>query len=251
MVVNIWKTIGKAEKRGDSDLVPAAKIPQKIRLEGLATVFSVLVFLSIVVGSVVEILPTFIGHSFVPQNEKVTPYPPLELAGRDIYVKEGCYVCHSQMVRPMVDETLRYGAPSTLAHSMYDRPFQWGSKRTGPDLAYVGKKYPDLWHYRHMLDPRSVAQLSIMPAYPWLFKEKIDYAVLNKKFSVMKMLGVPYSSDEIDNAAALAKAQAKSILDGLRASGVTEDIEDANILALIAYLQRLGHDPNMKVGDNR
>ncbi len=209
-------------------------------LEGAATLFSVLTLIAILVGSVIEIYPTLSLHKYVPPNTAVEPYTPLELAGRDIYVREGCYVCHSQQIRPLVAEVLRYGEPSTVAESMYDRPFQWGSKRTGPDLARVGKKYPDLWHYRHMIDPRAVTAQSIMPAYPWLEKNKVDFLILRKKLTVMKNLGVPYSPEEIANADILAEKQAREIASNLEAQGAPAGLENKQIVALIAYLQALG-----------
>jgi cytochrome c oxidase cbb3-type subunit I/II len=244
MMVNIWKTIATAEKKTVVVSIPTQmSIPKTVRLEGFATVFSVLVLVSILVGSVFELLPTFVGHSYVDLPTKAAPYTPLQLAGRDVYVKEGCYVCHSQMVRPLMAETLRYGPPSQLGDSVYDRPFQWGSKRTGPDLAYTGGKYPNLWHYRHMTDPRSVAPQSIMPAYPWLAGDKIDYELLRKKFSVMKMLGVPYTDEDVQGAPDKARAEAKAIILDLKGNGVTEDVNDSSLVALIAYLQRLGVKP--------
>ena len=241
MMVNICKTVAASNEKDVKVEVPAASpMPKRLRFEGFATVFSVMVLVSVLVGSVFELLPTFMSHSYVDVPNKADPYSPLQLAGRDIYVKEGCYVCHSQMVRPMMHETLRYGPPSELGDSFYDRPFQWGSKRTGPDLAYVGGKYPDLWHFRHMIDPRSTIPKSIMPGYPWLAEDKIDFKILTKKFEVLKMLGVPYTEEQVASAPEVARQEAQKILENLRANGVTDPIEEANILALIAYLQRLG-----------
>lgn len=242
MLINIWKSIKSSDKKEVLVKIPAeSSIPNKIRLEGFATIFSVLVLVSILVGSVFELLPTFIGHSYVDVPNKSDPYTALQLAGRDVYVKEGCYVCHSQMVRPLMSETLRYGPPSDLGDSVYDRPFQWGSKRTGPDLAYTGGKYPNLWHYRHMMDPRSVAPKSVMPSYSWLATDKIDYDLLVRKFSVLKSLGVPYSDEEVANAPVAARAEAEIILSDLKTNGVTAKIENSSLIALIAYLQRLGN----------
>lgn len=217
------------------------------KLEGLAMTFTVLVIVAVLVGSVIEILPTMMVHTFVKPNDVQAPYTPLELAGRDLYVQEGCYTCHSQQIRPMVSEQLRYGNPSTLGESYYDRPFQWGSKRTGPDLARVGKKYPDLWHYRHMIDPREITPKSIMPGYAWLGKNKTDFDILKKKIEVMSYLGVPYSAEEVANAPALAREQAKIIADNLAKEGAPENLEDKEIVALIAYLQRLGQPGLQKV----
>jgi cytochrome c oxidase cbb3-type subunit I/II len=149
-------------------------------------------------------------------------------------------VCHSQQIRPLVDEKLRYGNPSTIAESIYDHPYQWGSKRTGPDLARVGKKYPDMWHYQHMIDPRQIQPKSIMPAYPWLEKKKIDYSQIKKKLNVQRNLGVPYTEEQVVRADLDAEAQAAQIAEGLKKQGVQSGIDNKEILALIAYLQALG-----------
>ena len=156
-------------------------------------------------------------------------------------MREGCYVCHSQQIRKLPDDVVRYGKPSTVEESMYDRPFQWGSKRTGPDLARIGGKYPDLWHYRHMLNPRDLVGLSIMPSYPWLLDKNTDFYSLRKKLSVMKYLGVPYSGDVVGRADILAEEAAARIAEGLRGQGIVDDrLEQREIVALIAYLQALG-----------
>jgi cytochrome c oxidase cbb3-type subunit I/II len=212
------------------------------RVEGLPAIFTVLVTIAVLVGSVVEILPSLMAQNFVERDARVQPYTPLELAGRDIYISEGCYVCHSQQIRPMVAEKLRYGEPSTAAESIYDRPFQWGSRRIGPDLSRLGSKYPDMWHYRHMWDPREVVAQSIMPSYEWLFKKKINFGVLPRKVRVMQALGVPYADGADQTAIEDAKLQAQNITLGLVASGVPENMKDKEIIALIAYLQRLGAD---------
>jgi cytochrome c oxidase cbb3-type subunit I/II len=180
------------------------------------------------------------AHTYVETSKKPRPYTSLELAGRDIYVREGCYLCHSQMIRPMSSEYLRYGKPSTPEESLYDHPFQWGSKRTGPDLARVGGKYPDLWHFRHMIDPRDVTPSSIMPSYPWLARDKAELAILGRKLSVMKSLGVPYTDAEIAGAEDSARADAKRIAGLLEEQGAPKGMEDKEIVALIAYLQALG-----------
>ena len=202
--------------------------------------FSILSFLAIVVGSVIEIYPTLNIHKYVPANADISPYTPLEHLGRDIYIKEGCYTCHSQMIRHLDFDVLRFGEPSTIAESMYDRPFQWGSKRTGPDLARVGKKYPHLWHYRHMMNPRDIVPDSLMPNYDWLAKKSVDYQALRKRLSVMKLLGVPYSDEEVSGAADLALAQAQAIAKELEEGGAPAGLEKKEIVALIAYLQSLG-----------
>lgn len=211
------------------------------RLEGLAFTFSILAFIAIAVGSVIEIIPILSMHSYVKTAAVVEPYTPLELAGRDVYIREGCYVCHSQMIRQLPFDVLRYGEASTVEESMYDRPFQWGSKRTGPDLARVGNKYPNLWHYRHMNNPRDVVSMSIMPNYPWLLRNKTDFYSLRRKLSVMKYLGVPYAEDVVANADKDAEEQAKLIAEDLRAQGVVDEhLDQKEIVALIAYLQALG-----------
>jgi len=212
------------------------------KLEGMGLAFSILAFMAIAVGSVIEIIPTLSMHRYLATDKMALPYTPLELAGRDIYIKEGCYVCHSQMIRKLPFDALRFGPPSTIEDSMYDRPFQWGSKRTGPDLARVGKKYPDLWHYRHMKNPREVINNSIMPNYPWLLTQNTDFYSLRRKLSVMKTLGVPYDDETVANADIVAEKQAEVIAQGLREQGVVDDrLEQREIVAMIAYLQALGH----------
>ncbi|MCB0414383.1 MAG: cytochrome-c oxidase, cbb3-type subunit I [Bdellovibrionales bacterium] len=223
------------------------------KLEGLALTFSVLAFLAIAVGSVIELVPTMNMKSFIDADKAVLPPTPLELAGRDIYIREGCYTCHSQMIRKLPFDVVRFGPPSTVEESMYDRPFQWGSKRIGPDLARVGKKYPNLWHFRHMMNPRQVVQGSIMPNYPWLLKNSTDFMSLRKKFSVMHTLGVPYSEDELANADKMAEEEAKIIAEDLKSQGVEVDhLEQKEIVALIAYLQSLGQKAKKDnvVGEN-
>lgn len=209
-------------------------------LEGATTVFTVLVLVSILVGSVIEIYPTLSLHKYVPADAKVEPFTPLELAGRDLYIREGCYYCHSQQIRPLAAEVLRYGPPSTIEESMYDHPFQWGSKRTGPDLARVGKKYPDLWHYRHMINPRAVTEKSLMPSYSWLERKQIDFLILRKKVSVLKNLGVPYDDKVVGDADKMAEEQAAQIAAGLEKEGAPAGLKDKEIVAVIAYLQSLG-----------
>jgi len=243
---NLWKTA----KMGPKDETPEV-IPQPAhkdaplgkghrRLEGMATVFSVLVFIAIAVGSLFEILPTLSLHRYIDPTQKIEPYTPLELAGRDLYIREGCYVCHSQMIRKLDFDVLRYGAASTIEESMYDHPFQWGSKRTGPDLARVGKKYPHLWHVRHMINPREVVQGSLMPNYPWLARKKIDFYSLRKKLSVMKFLGVPYDDETVANGDRIAEEEARVIAAEIQAQGGPEGLHDVELVALIAYLQALG-----------
>jgi cytochrome c oxidase cbb3-type subunit I/II len=250
MIYNLCKTIGsgntnhievfEAYALNDSSIEKNATPHRK--LEGLPFVFAVLAVLAILVGTGIELLPALFSHKYVSKIDTVKPYTPLEVAGRDIYLREGCYLCHSQMIRPMVHEVLRYGKASEAGESIYDHPFQWGSKRTGPDLARVGGKYPNMWHYRHMMNPRDVTPGSIMPVYTWLFEQKIDYDILPKKLNALRAVGVPYSDEEINNSVASAKAQAEVIKNNLVESQVPAEIVDKEIVALIAYLQRLGKD---------
>lgn len=251
MLWNFYKTIKLAPKEDKPEVFKAAPLkaskqasneePHR-KLEGLPMIFSILTTIAILVGSVVEIVPSLVAQNFVEKDARIGPYTPLELAGRDIFVKEGCYTCHSQQVRQMVAEKLRYGEPSSAAESIYNRPFQWGSRRIGPDLARVGGKYPDMWHYRHMWNPREVVAQSIMPPYEWLFKKKVDFDILPKKLRIMKSLGVPYTDEDIATAKQSAKTQAQEIAKGLKQSGAKGQIKDKEIMALIAYLQRLGTD---------
>lgn len=212
------------------------------KLEGWPMIFAVLSLIAILVGSAIEIVPSLMSDRYIVKIDAIKPYTPLELYGRDVYVREGCYLCHSQTIRPMTHEVLRYGKPSEAAEFVYDRPFQWGSKRTGPDLARVGGKYPHMWHYKHFYDPREVTAGSIMPRYTWLFDKKIDYSSLSKKISVMQKMGVPYSPEEITNAVALAKVQANDISAELISNGIPAKIAEMEVVALIAYMQRLGVD---------
>jgi cytochrome c oxidase cbb3-type subunit I/II len=212
------------------------------KLEGWPMIFSVLSLIAILVGSGIEIIPSLVADKYVAKISAIRPYSALELHGRDVYIKEGCYLCHSQTVRPMVHEVVRYGKPSNAAEFVYDHPFQWGSKRTGPDLARVGGKYPHMWHYKHFWDPREVTAGSIMPRYQWLFEEKIAFNDLPAKLAVMQKLGVPYTDAEVSNSIEAAKAQAKIITDELVQSGAPQKVEDKNVVAIIAYLQRLGID---------
>ena len=247
MCYNIFKTIKNAPKAVKTEVHNVTRsgfneVTKEThrKLEGMGLVFSVLAFLAIAVGSVIEIYPTLSLHKYISPANIIDPYSPLELAGRDIYIKEGCYTCHSQQIRPIVSEVLRYGKASTIEESMYDHPFQWGSKRTGPDLSRVGKKYPNLWHLSHMMDPRAVTPKSIMPNYPWLAEKNTDFLVLRKKLSVMKQLGVPYEDDTVANADIVAQKQAQVIAEDLEKNGGPKGLEKKEIVALIAYLQSLG-----------
>ena len=193
------------------------------------------------IGGIVEIAPLFTIDETVEIPDDLRPYTPLELAGRDLYIREGCVGCHSQMIRPFRSETERYGAYSKSGEYVYDHPFLWGSKRTGPDLFRVGKKYPDAWHYKHMQDPRSTSPGSIMPRYPWLLVNQLDTSTLQKKITVLRKLGVPYPDGFEDEVMANMKAQAEGIASSLASATITVE-PDREIVALIAYLQRLGTD---------
>jgi len=195
----------------------------------------------VAIGGIIEFVPTFLVESNIPTISSVKPYTPLELQGRDIYVREGCYTCHSQMVRPFRSETSRYGEYSKAGEFVYDHPFQWGSKRTGPDLARLGGKYTDSWHYNHMMDPSSMSPNSIMPSYPWLLDDKVDVASTVGKIKAMQRLGVPYEEGYDKRAAADMEKQANEIAANLKKDGI-ETMPDKEIVALIAYLQRLGKD---------
>ncbi len=209
--------------------------------ERLPLTFTVMVTLAVIVASLFEIIPTFLIRSNVPTIASVKPYTPLELAGRDIYIREGCFNCHSQMIRPLRYETDRYGEYSKPGEFVYDHPFLWGSRRIGPDLAREGGKYPDLWHVRHMRQPRDIEPKSIMPSYPWMLTNTLDFNGIQRKVDVMAMLGVPYG-DALTNAPAMARAQAESIGAAIAATGGPSDLADKEIVALVAYLQRLGRD---------
>jgi cytochrome c oxidase cbb3-type subunit I/II len=195
----------------------------------------------VLIGGIIEIIPTFLVKSNIPTISSVKPYTPLELQGRDIYLREGCYNCHSQMIRPFRSETARYGEYSKAGEFVYDHPFQWGSKRTGPDLARVGGKYPDSWHYNHMLDPGSMAPGSIMPSYPWLLDDKVDVSGTVGKIKAMQRLGVPYPKGYENIAASDMEKQAVKITESLKKDGIVT-MPDKEIVALIAYLQRMGKD---------
>ncbi|UTA67141.1 cytochrome-c oxidase, cbb3-type subunit I [Emticicia sp. 21SJ11W-3] len=210
-------------------------------LERKPVVFTALAIIAVAIGGVVEFVPTALIDSNVPTIAAVKPYTPLELEGRDIYIKEGCVGCHSQMVRPFRSETERYGEYSKAGEFVYDHPFLWGSKRTGPDLHRVGKKYPDSWHYNHMMDPTTMSPGSIMPPYPWLLENDYDKEMIPSKIKAMRTLGVPYPEGYENIAVADAEKQAAEIAKRL-ADAKIKTSGDKEIVALIAYLQRLGTD---------
>jgi len=218
-------------------------------IETNATLLLVLSFIVVSIGGLVQIVPLFYLENTIEKVEGVRPYSPLELAGRDIYIREGCYGCHSQMIRPMRDEVERYGHYSLAAESMYDHPFQWGSKRTGPDLARVGGRYSDDWHVDHLKDPKSVVPGSIMPGYAYLMDRKIDATYVVDNLKANATTGVPYTSEMLENARADFKAQLDPDAD---TEGLLARYPGANVRnfdgqtavtemdALVAYLQILG-----------
>jgi cytochrome c oxidase cbb3-type subunit I/II len=211
---------------------------EKLLLNALP--FTVLTFLAVAAGGLIQIIPTVMVEKAENVEDRIeVVYTPLELAGRDIYIREGCYNCHSQMVRTLVPDVLRYGTYSRLGESIYDHPFQWGSKRTGPDLARVGGKYPNVWHLRHMENPRSISPGSNMPNYPWLLRNDTDVAALPAKIRVQRMLGVPFGPLTAQQIFDQAAEQAKAISKDLRAAGAYVAPEK-EIVALTAYLQTLG-----------
>jgi len=211
-------------------------------LEGWPLVFTTLTILAVLVGGTVEFLPLVLMETNLPTISTVTPYTPLELTGRDLYIREGCVSCHSQQIRPFRDEIERYGDYSKPGESVYDRPFLWGSKRTGPDLSRVGGKYPDLWHVRHLEDPRSTSPNSLMPPYKWLLNQDVKLDDLPAKMNGLRTLGTPYTDSDIEGAVQDAKAQAGNIARTIAASGGPQGLESKEIVAVIAYLQRMGTD---------
>ena len=219
-------------------------------IERNASLLLVLSLLVVCIGGIVEVAPLFYYQNTIEKVAGMRPYTPLELAGRDIYVREGCYLCHSQMIRPFRDETLRYGHYSLAAESMYDHPFQWGSERTGPDLARVGDKYSSTWQVDHLIDPRAVVPESIMPSYAFLAKADHNYDDIANHLKANQIVGVPYSDEMVKDAATDLAAQANPDADGagLKARYPKVRIEDfdgdpkrlTEMDALVAYLQMLG-----------
>jgi cytochrome c oxidase cbb3-type subunit I/II len=202
--------------------------------------FTILTFIAVVAGGLIQIIPTVATNRAANlEDRRQIPYTPLELAGRDIYVREGCYTCHSQMIRTLVPDVLRYGDYSRLGESIYDHPYQWGSKRNGPDLARVGGKYPNVWHLRHLEDPRSVSAGSNMPPYAALLTRDTDVKALPSKLSVQRILGIPYPNWTPEQIESRVTTQAKDIAADLKTAGAYVAPEK-EIIAVIAYLQRLG-----------
>lgn len=246
-IFNVYKTAASGKAVTTSVTVVSERAMRPVhetlheRIEGNGLVLGLLAAVVVIIGGIVEFVPTFLIKENVPTISSVKPYTALEVEGRDVYVREGCYNCHSQMVRTYSEETKRYGQASQAGEFVYDRPFQWGSKRTGPDLHRVGGKYPNLWHFKHMNDPRSTTPDSIMPTYAWLSEDTIDFAMLPAKIHGLRRLGVPYTDSDETNSELLARQQSRAIAEELVGQGAPTS-EDKEIIALIAYLQRLGTD---------
>jgi cytochrome c oxidase cbb3-type subunit I/II len=254
MAYNLWKTAKSgvfvpeveaqaAPIKSQEDHQHGVQDPWKHRwLEAKPITLTVLSLVAVAIGGLVEIVPMYLIKENVPTISSVKPYTPLEVLGRDIYIREGCVGCHSQMIRPFRSETERYGEYSKAGEYVYDHPFLWGSKRTGPDLHRVGAKYPDAWHYNHMDDPRLTSPGSIMPRYPWLLEQKMDKKALPARIAALRKVGVPYP-EGYENGEALKdlEKQAETIVTNLKVGSV-EAQPDKEIIAMIAYLQRLGTD---------
>jgi cytochrome c oxidase cbb3-type subunit I/II len=277
LTYNVIRTV-RANAKVEDELAEAPEL-QKISssrikgekfhpwLERKPIQLTILATIAILIGGVIQIVPTIMVKSNIPTIASVKPYTPLELEGRDLYIREGCVGCHSQMVRPFRSEVKRYGPQSKAGEFVYDHPFLWGSKRTGPDLLRVGGKYNDNWHFNHMWSPQSTSAGSIMPGYKWLFDNSaLDISDIEGKMKVMQTLGVPYTDAEVANAKNAIKEQSQKIEDNLHADpDFVKSYEDSKkkavargeefvpmhqreIVALIAYIQRLGTD--IKVKDN-
>ena len=271
MVINVWKTVKSGSFIANEEAEAPALAPKTASrtqgegvhswMERTPMVLTIAAVLTLAVGGLVEIVPTIVVKSNVPTISSVKPYTPLELEGRDLYIREGCNACHTQMIRPFRDEVKRYGEYSKAGEFVYDHPFLWGSKRTGPDLHREGGKNPDAWHYKHMWNPRSTSDGSIMPRYPWLIENKLDRELTRDKMKSMVALGVPYEQEDFDSMQVSMNKQALAIetsifkdandLKDLYAKKEAEakaegkefvPLRDREITALIAYLQRLGTD---------
>jgi len=253
MFINLIKTAGSGNFLAtEPDAAPALH-DQKHgidkghrKIEGKPVVFTILALVAILIGGIVEFVPMFMIKSNIPTIASVQPYTPLELQGRDLYLREGCYNCHSQMIRPFRSEVERYGEYTKAGETVYDHPFQFGSKRTGPDLARAGvvggpSYKPDSWHYTHFLEPQKLVAQSIMPPYPWLITRDLDISSTPKKIRVMQTLGVPYPEGYADIANDDLMKQATEIADGLRKNGI-DVAPTKEVIAMIAYMQRLGTD---------
>jgi cytochrome c oxidase cbb3-type subunit I/II len=252
MAFNLYKTAKSGKFVPDVEAQAAALTPEVDAahpagtghrwLESKPLLMTVGATIAILIGGLVEIIPLYLVKSNVPTISTVKPYTPLEVVGRDLYIREGCVGCHSQMIRPFRSETERYGEYSKAGEFVYDHPFLWGSKRTGPDLHREGGKYPDAWHYNHMEDPRTTSPGSIMPRYPWLLTQKLDLNSLPARIGALRKVGVPYPDGFEATAIKDAEAQADKIVTNLKTGAVADAKPDREIIALIAYLQRLGTD---------
>ncbi len=258
MTYNLVKTVKQGQFEDNEEAEAPALIRTKDKLvkgmrhrwlEKRPIQFTLVATVAILIGGIVEFLPTFLVQSNVPTIASVKPYTPLELQGRDIYIREGCVSCHSQLIRPFRSETLRYGEYSKAGEYVYDHPFLWGSKRTGPDLHREGKKYPNLWHYLHLEKPAQMSPNSIMPNYPWLLTDDLDTSTTAKKIRVMQTLGVPYPEGYDKVANEDLRKQAESIALDLQKNGVPAESQK-EIIAVIAYLQRLGTDIKVNANNN-
>jgi cytochrome c oxidase cbb3-type subunit I/II len=254
MAINLFKTMAKGNLLANelAEAPALIKIEEKEPnahwhrwIEKRPIQFLVASLIMILIGSLVELVPTFMVKSNMPTIAAVKPYSALELEGRDIYIREGCVGCHSQLVRPLRSETERYGEFSKSGEFVYDHPFLWGSKRTGPDLHRIGGKYPNSWHYHHMREPSSMSPGSIMPAYDWLYEQSLNTTLTQKKLRAMKTLGVPYEENQITHAIRDLNLQAKEIQTQMAGEKIKIGA-NKEIIALIAYLQRLGTDINKK-----
>ena len=251
MAYNLYRTAkaGKFEPDTEAQAAPIEKAPVAAgktafhrMLEGKPLFFTVLAAVAVLVGGLVEIIPMFLVQANVPTIASVHPYTPLEVLGRDIYIREGCLGCHSQMIRPFRSETERYGEYSKAGEYVYDHPFLWGSERKGPDLAREGGRYPDAWHFNHMDDPRSTSPGSIMPRYSWLLTQKLETETLPSRLNALRKIGVPYPVGYKNGPAQKdLAAQADKVVANLKQGSITAE-PDKEIIALIAYLQRLGTD---------
>ena len=260
MIYNLFKTMGQGtfqatEEASAPPLETQAHSHAKEHwhrwIERKSLTLTGFALIAVLIGGLVEIVPMMMVESNVPKIASVTPYTPLELEGRDLYIREGCVGCHSQMIRPFRSETERYGEFSKSGEFVYDRPFLWGSKRTGPDLHRVGGKYSDIWHYNHMLDPESISPGSIMPPYPWLISDDLDVSYTAKKIEALQMLNTPYQPGYSQIAVDDLKLQAEQIAANLRRDGIQQEgLENKEIVALIAYLQRLGTDIKKQTAEN-
>ena len=248
---NLWKTARSGTFQAEEEVTVPARIPHNEGpadhghrwLEARPFLLTALAVVAILIGGLVEIVPMYVIRSNVPTIASVKPYTPLEVIGRDLYIREGCVGCHSQMIRPFRSETERYGEYSKAGEFVFDHPFLWGSKRTGPDLHRQGGKYPDAWHYNHMEDPRSTSPGSIMPPYPLMLTQRIDTNSLPARIAALRRTGVPYPEGyENGPAQADLAAQAEKVVANLKQGAVENVPADTEIVALIAYLQRLGTD---------